>query len=481
MITQAQLDKIMQKSQTQSRISGGYRRMNASNAFIKKFKLAAGSTQTLIVPLHLAVPFNPMNPEDDTYSTMNPFIFNSSVETAWQLLKELASKSKEVKDAVTTMIGEEVTEKHWVMTGADLSKLLKPYRIVNPKGDYTIKVNIPSISEYEQRYAIKSATDADGLVHYEGLLYKLSCLEQEFIKPQMKELNDKFKEGGELAHYSKKQKSTERQKIAAQACIGRPAFFSVARILVIETSNDEPTKDVVNALKREPLSSLEYWTALSKEKIEGFTSKLGGKYDCNPSYVEYKVSAGNDDPMTRYSNANKAVAEADQVKAYIENFEQMYQEYRNDQDLQDDKILIKSIRELQSLDDSILLEAYQTNLSNYDRSVFREEIVDNYLDVIREVNEELADELEKDAIKGKLNKQKIANDEITEFLEEEEEVSDTVDEEDKAAVRIDGSTAPVEPATPSIDPSLMQGALGGMDFSGQGIGNPQGEFNFSSK
>ena len=479
MITQAQLDKIMKKSATKSRISGGYRKMNASNSFIKKFKLAAGSTQTLIVPLHLAVPFNPMDPDDETYSTSNPFFIESSVETAWSFLRELAKENKKVQDAVTSMIGEEVTDKHWEMTGKDLAHLLKPYRTINAKGDYTIKVNIPAISEYEQRYAIDSVTDADGITRYEGLLYRLSCLEQEFIKPQMKELNEKFKEGGELAHYSKKQKSTERQKIAAQACISRPSFFPVIRVLVIETSNDEPTKDVVNALKREPLSTLEYWTALSREKIEGFTSKLGGKYDCNPSYVEYKISAGNDDPLTRYSNANKSVAEADQVKAYIEDFEKKYQEYRNDLDLQDDKVLIKSIRDLQKIEDNILLEAYQTNLANYDRSVFREEIVDAYIDTIREVNADLADELEKAAIKGKLNKQTIADDEITEFLEDrEDEEDEDFTEEDKAAVRVDETPA-AAPAQPAVDPSLMQTAFGGMDFSAQGIGNPQPDFNFS--
>lgn len=472
MITQAQLDKIMKKSTAKSRISGGYRRMNASNSYIKKFKLAAGSTQTLIVPLHLAVPFNPMDPEDDGYSTANPFIFESSVETAWALLKDLSAANPKVAEAVSSMIGEKVTDAHWNATGLELSKLLKPYRIVNPKGDYTIKVNIPAISEYEQRYAIKSETDADGITRYEGLLYRLSCLEQEFIKPQMKELNEKFKEGGELAHYSKKQKSTERQKITAQACISRPSFFSVMRVLVIETANDEPTKDVINALKREPIQTLEFWTALSREKIEGFTSKLGGKYDCNPSYVEYKISAGNDDPLTRYSNANKSVAEADQVKAYIEDFEAKYQAYRNDTELQDDKILIKSIRDLQSIDDNILLEAYQTNLANYDRSVFREEIVDAYIDTIREVNADLADELEKAAIRGKLNKQTVADDEITEFLAAEEDEEDSM-EDDKAAVRID--EAPV----PSIDPSLMQTALGGMNFGAQEIGNPQGGFNFN--
>lgn len=445
-LTSAQLQQILARTQKQSRISNGFSKMSRSGRRIPKYKLEAGSSQIFIIPVQLGLPFNPFNLEDTSYSANNPFIFQCSVEKAWEICAQLMSENPDLKELFEAILGTPMTEEIFAYQGPQLAKLLAPYRIINPYVEFTCKVTLEAFGQYGKTGAIDWERDADGIYHYSGLLYELYKLEAAFIKPYLDEFNAEIQPGGIYANLNKEQRSTKKQEITANMMVKRPSDYAVVRILAFETSGGEndPSKASVDAFTKElNFDKCEYYIKVDKGLIEAFLTKKGSsKCDPYPSYIEFGVNAGNEEPMHRMTRASKAPIQVDFMTEKLDalsptkTFTDRYREYRDDESLWDDQIMINSVDAFKKIPDAVLLEAYQSSILTYNREVFTAEIVEKYGDLIRRVSEELADSLENDLIKNKLKSTGEETDEARAFLE-----NMYAEEDDTAAVSVSVPTS----------------------------------------
>lgn len=421
-LSEKELAKYMKKSKAKSKISGGYGKMFRNEGRVTKFKLEKNSEQTLIIPLSIALPFNPFDLEDESFSKINPFFMPGSVERAWQVLHQLcemeaSEDSSDLISELEAVIGSKIGAEEWEMQGEALAGLLKSVRKIDFKSDFTVKIDIPSFNQYSTRRRIDSETDSAGMVRYSGLLYELSRLEQELIAPEMKELNDKLKKGGELSHLTKQQKSIKRQEVASKACLGRPALFNCYRILHIPIVDNVPTAEDAKLLGTAKLYDFEKWDKIDKDRLEMYLSKLGGRFDKCPSYVEYRISGGNEDSALQlYQNAQKTIAQADPLHEIVPEFYSEYLKYRDDDEHWKDETLLKSIPELKNIDDNELLTHYENNLMSYDLSLFRKEVIEKYGQVIQRVSPVKYEEIIDLVQAGLASDQKIADDDVTALL-----------------------------------------------------------------
>lgn len=423
-LTEKEFAKYVKKSKSKSKISGGYGKMFRNEGRVTKFKLERNSEQTLIIPLSIALPFNPFDLEDDGFSKNNPFFMPGSVERAWQVLKQLCEMEaeenggeSELKYEIESVIGSKISDAEWGMEGAELASLLKSVRKIDFKSDFTVKIDIPSFNQYSVRRRIDSETDSAGMVKYSGLLYELSKLEQELIAPEMKELNEKLKKGGELGHLTKQQKSVKRQEVASKACLGRPALFNCYRILHIPIVDNVPSVEDIKLLSTAKLYDFEKWDKIDRDRLEMYLSKLGGRFDKCPSYVEYRITGGaEENALALYQNAQKTIAQADPLHEIVADFYGEYLKYRDDDEHWKDETLLKSIPELKNIDDNELLTHYEHNLKSYDLSLFRKEVVERYGSVIQRVSPTKYEEIVDLVKAGLASDQKIAEDDVTALL-----------------------------------------------------------------
>ena len=417
-ISARDLKKLKEKSAKKSKISGGFAKMNARNGRIKKFKLEKNSELTLIIPLSLALPFNPLDMEDYSYSKNNPFFFECSVEKAWEYLKEICEVDESVKDELELAIGHDITDVEWNMRGQELAHLLKNVRKIDFKSDYTVKIDLKGFNnDYPTRRVVQSEVDAAGLVKFSGVLYQISRLEQELIKPEMKALNEKLKKDGEWGHYTKKQKSIERSKVAEKARLGKPGLFSCYRILSIPVVENVPSEEDKKTLGSSNLTDFEVWSKISSENLEMYLSKLGGKFDQMPSYVEFRITTGDhDNALELYTNAQRSVAQVEYLHEVVENFYPEYLRYRDDEEHWKDEDLIKSIPELGSVDENVFIQIYESSLSGYDNALFRTEVVEKFGDLIRKVSPQKYEEIVELVASGQASDEKVADDEVTALL-----------------------------------------------------------------
>ena len=421
-LSQKELDKYLKKSKASSQISGGFGKMFRNQGRVTKFKMEKGSEQTLIIPLSIALPFNPFDLEDETFSKLNPLFMAGSVEKAWEVLHQLCDldESGYLKEELEGTIGSTIGDAEWEMQGPELAALLKNVRKIDFKSDYTVKIDIPSFNQFGTRRRIESTVDSAGLVKYSGLLYELSRLEQALIAPEMKELNDKLKKGGELGHLTKQQKSAKRQEVASKACLGRPGLFSCFRILHIPVQDNIPSNEDAKMLATAKLYDFEKWDKIDKDKMEMYLSKLGGKYDKCPSYVEFRITVGNEDnALQLYQNAQKTIAQADPLHEVVPEFYGEYLKYRDDDEHWKDETLLKSIPELKGIDDEELLTHYENNLSGYDLSLFSSDILNKFGEIIQKVSPSKYDEIVEMVQQGLASDQVIPDDEVTALLGEE--------------------------------------------------------------
>ena len=419
-LSEKELQKYMKKSKASSKISGGYGKMFRNEGRVTKFKLERNSEQTLIIPLSIALPFNPFDLEDETYSKINPFFMAGSVEKAWAVLHQVATINPELKDELESCIGARIGEAEWEMQGQELCALLKAVRKIDFKSDYTVKIDIPSFNQYSTRRRIDSTVDSAGLVKYSGLLYELSRLEQALIAPEMKELNEKLKKDGEWGHLTKQQKSAKRQEVASKACLGRPALFNCYRILHIPIVDNVPSDEDRRLLSTAKLYDFEKWDKIDKDRLELYLSKLGGKYDKCPSYVEFRIIGGNEDnALQLFQNAQKSIAQAEPLHEVVPEFYPEYLKYRDDDEHWKDETLLKSIPELKNIDDNELMTHYENNLQNYDLSLFRREVVEKFGDVIQRVSPTKYEEIVEMVTSGQASDEVVADDDVTALLGEE--------------------------------------------------------------
>lgn len=463
-LSEKELAKYMKKSKAKSKISGGYGKMFRNEGRVTKFRLEKNSEQTLIIPLSIALPFNPFDLEDESFSKINPFFMPGSVERAWQVLKQLCemeasdSGESELKYELESVIGSKIGAEEWDMKGAELAALLKSARKIDFKSDFTVKIDIPSFNQFSTRRRIDSETDSAGMVKYSGLLYELSRLEQELIAPEMKELNDKLKKGGELAHLTKQQKSIKRQEVASKACLGRPALFNCYRILHIPIVDNVPSDEDKRLLSTAKLYDFEKWDKIDKDRLEMYLSKLGGRFDKCPSYVEYRISGGNEDnPLQLYQNAQKTIAQADPLHEIVPEFYDEYLKYRDDDEHWKDETLLKSIPELKNIDDNELLTHYENNLNGYDLSLFRKEVVEKYGEVIQRVSPVKYEEIIELVQAGLASDQKIADDDVTALLGNEVLDEDGNVDVEASYAQPEDDDASQETATSSVEQEVQLG------------------------
>ena len=236
----------------------------------------------------------------------------------------------------------------------------------------------------------------------------------------MKELNDKLKKGGELGHLTKQQKSAKRQEVASKACLGRPGLFSCFRILHIPVQDNMPSNEDAKILATAKLYDFEKWDKIDKDKMEMYLSKLGGKYDKCPSYVEFRITVGNEEnALQLYNNAQKTIAQADPLHEVVSEFYGEYLKYRDDDEHWKDETLLKSIPELKGIDDEELLTHYENNLSGYDLSLFSSDILNKYGEIIQKVSPSKYEKIVEMVQQGLASDQVIPEDEVTALLGEE--------------------------------------------------------------
>ena len=409
---------------------------------LKRDGVVPGTIGKRIYALAIRFPFNPMDTSDSRFNRNAKWESPLSPETTVLALKAEMRKNEELhkfyaeKGGMTVeeydVSGETLTEQDWKVFGSYRGLLHYSMRIV--------KSSLTGHGKYGRKFLSKCKYDEDGNMVEKDDAQLIHELEVAIANQRVNEIKEEYKTGSK-AGKPEKDMQEEIKMVWKGTKMSQPYFAGTVRTLVIELNEDFEIEKPGDILK-EGIHSYEHYAGGSKQMIEKIGSVIGRKFDKNFNYIEVDIQYPKCPDVDKDQEARESYQKKQEnstnptmrISEAIEGFDEAYRDFRDNQDIFCEKIMLDSVFEYHAIDSSSLLEYYKTDLSDK-KEYISEQALQTYKDLIGRVDESLNEELLNKLLDEELPEQDIKSlEDLAQGSEEMPGYGIEVTNEDEAVV-----------------------------------------------
>lgn len=405
MLTKKDYSEYMQRSAEQDSSAAARRQsfMSASG-FLKKLKLEAGKHYVNLLPLELALPFNPFKLEDESYSISNPFVLPGSVTSAVRILKMHANENEELKKKLVEVFGAEEKAFNFgedAIVDLEERKVWHKYCRIQFHTNWVQKLNTsPEKFKFGRNIGADVVLNEDGDVEgTSGVGYSLFDLESALLSIKIQQINDSYAPGGANESRPETEKTTQIDALWKNRLISRPFLLSFVRIVsfpVLSTNEGtlEP-KFIQEWKKKKDLSKSEYYMKYTRDRLDAAEAVLSTKSDIHDDFIEMFLTVPDDTGDNNIYEGINRFATNMVTSPILEPTNDMgdviekYRERRDDDSIWNDSVLSKSIYDFRKKSDSVLLSEFKNNLTGYASAMNSQAIIQGYPEILMQIDEQL--------------------------------------------------------------------------------------------
>lgn len=380
---------------------------------LKKDGLVPGSTGKRLYALAMRFPFNPLNVEDKSFNSKRKWESPVSPTSTVRAIKAEMRKDENLhafyadkggmKPEEYDISSDAVTEQDWRVFGSYRTLLHYSMRIV--------KSTMSGHGKFGRKFLSKCRYDADGTMTEKDDAQLIHELEVAIANQRIKEIKEEYTSGSKAGKPDKDMQD-DIKAVWKRVKMTAPYFAGTIRVIVIPLNDDYEIEKPENVLK-DGLSALEFYSGGSKQSIEKLLGYIGKKADKNFDYLEVDINYPkcpnvdkDEEPLESYQKRTEnAINPVNPVASTIPGFNDAYIEYRDNQDIFNEQVMLDSVFEYKAIDSATLLELYKSDLEDK-KEYIDEAAARNYKGLIERVSEtinaELMDKLLEDELKQPL-------------------------------------------------------------------------------
>jgi len=376
---------------------------------LKKDGLVPGSTGKRLYALAMRFPFNPMNPEDPRFNSKAKYESPVSPQTTVMALKAEMRTNKALhafyaeKGGMTAeqydVSKDEITEQDWTVFGSYRTLLHYSMRIA--------KSTMSGHGKFGRKFLSKCRYDAEGVMTEKDDAQLIHELEVSIANQRIKEIKDEYQTGSKVGK-PEKDMQDEIKAVWKKVKMSAPYFAGTIRVIVIPLNDDYEIEKPAEVLK-DGIAQYEFYSGGSKQAVEKLTGLIGKKADRNFNYLEVDINypkcpnvEKEQEPLESYQKRTEnSINPVNPVATTVAGFNEAYVEYRDNQDVFNEQIMLDSVFEYKAIDSATLLELYKSDLEDK-KEYIDEAAAKTYKDLIGRVdasiNEELMDKMLNDEL-----------------------------------------------------------------------------------
>ena len=370
---------------------------------LKKDKVVPGEASKKIYALQLSIPFDPLTGNTEVFNLDHPFNFPTSPTTAVIYLKQQMRENEGLKEMYAKLGG--MTAEEYDVTEDKITeqdeKVFKKYRTVLHYNLPVQKFNMSGFGKYGRKGLSQTKFDKYGRPVEKDLGYQLYELEQALAFEEMAQIKKEYEPGGSKFGKPEKQKKDDFKAVFNRMLVSNPYRAGTVRLLTFEldANDDIKDKDAVKSSTKDNLGQYEKYGSGSKNELSILTELLNTSVDKEFDYLEADVSYPNvtDVPeaervLTAYQRKAFSKNPVNRIADIDEDFREKYREWRDNQDVFNEEVMMKSVWEYTPIDDNVLLEQYKSDLADK-KDLITGAIASNFKGILAEIDEALSDEL----------------------------------------------------------------------------------------
>lgn len=394
--------------------------------FLKKFKMEAEKNYAVLIPLEVALPFDPTDLNSDAFDRHNPLPLAGSPTTAIRGLKLMAKNDPALAEKLAQTLQVEVKDLNLDVDSVESSEIKMWHKLCRIQ---YITGYVQHLNTNHEKFAFGRKVGAEVILDDEGNVqdtkgvgYRLYELESALISVEIQMLKDTYEPGGVNADRPAKDMEAAIKNLWQNRLVGNPYQIAFCRCAVFTSTPDgSVNSDEITAWnKSKKIGQFIRYQKITRDRIELFESVLTTRSDMNMDFVEITVNVpkaenGRINYMSvNYGLANKSssIFQIDEdtgnpinnLKGFIEEFTA----YRDDAKVWTDDILRRSIIEYRIPGDSQFIAEVSSNLSTYEDALKSESIFTQYSDILQQLNSSLYSDVAEKILEGDVNGKDIA-------------------------------------------------------------------------
>lgn len=379
---------------------------------LKKDGVVPGTIGKRIYALEMIFPFDPRDPKNPAFNRAHKFHAPLSPETTVIYLKGLMRKNEELHAFYAEKGGfenpadydvseDKLTEQDWKVFGS--------YRTLLHYSELVCKSRMSGHGKYGRVFLSKCKFDEKGNPIEVDDAYQIAKLEVAIANQRIKEIKEEYKSGSK-AGKPEKDMNEEIKVVWKGVKMTAPYLAGTIRVLVIPLNEDSEIEKP-DEIEKNGLASFEFYSGGAKQSIEKIMQVFGRKKDRNFNYIECDINypscpdvEKDREPLESYQKKTENFDNpVERISDKIPKFDELYREFRDNQDIFCEEMMLNSVFNYRAIDSSVLLEMYKADLAD------RKEYIDDaaaktYKDLIAKVDEALSDELMDKLIDSELPK-----------------------------------------------------------------------------
>lgn len=386
--------------------SSGAAKLSQGKYTLSRLKMKAGHG-LMVVPLmiHLPIAFN-----GDRLPYAMPYL--GSYKSSISLIKMMARDNATYANALKEVIGEEDFEK---LNLADISSVSKQeidvfwrfrHVLVYQKTVMAVKA---ADSQFPRTYAVELATDPETGDYIDDpnnpMIWKLYHLEAACLATKIKKLRETNESAGD-------NKRTEAEMTQAvkniwnNRCISNPYVLGTTRIQFFETDRNYEITDAQKSKwdSTNGPKNNEYYIKINSKLYTLFESYIGSKYDRYEDFLLIKQMTPEFDKNDQASKARditRTPASSDEaIERTFTDFIEVYDKYRDNLEMWDDKIIRTSAFEYKTITDAAITDIFKNSMPELSAAMHTAEIADKYSEIIAQIDSNLSNELVSSVLTG---------------------------------------------------------------------------------
>lgn len=387
---------------------GGRNAVMMQNQRIPRKKFVEGEHYIQIIPAIIALPFNPTDLSDDSYSNENKFLFkNMSAYAGVKLLLEMIEGDPALATFVSDWVGIPVDNLKVVddKIPEEVLTAFKIYRTADITSYPVQKFNFSDPAfKFGRSYRLTCDIDAKGEPVVEDsskipLAIKLWKMETALISAENKIRSDEY-----AADATRSQKELDQANKAAwkNRLISNPYYFGVVRSVVISADrqmapSDESVSTLNNAVNF--MTSENYFGINRNFLRESIEEKAGSKKDRYFDFFAFGVECSSktkpEESIAEVARRTKKamLSSEEDFTQQLSTFEAKYRAYRDEPSFWKEELLLNSVFAFGTISDELLLRKMKDDISIYTKAMHTQEIAAGYSSLIGQIDSMLSSEL----------------------------------------------------------------------------------------
>lgn len=367
---------------------------------LKKDGLVPGSTGKRLYVLSMRFPFNPLNPSDERFNAKNKYESPVSPQTTVIALKDAMRKDASLHEFYANKGGmsvaeydistDEITEQDWTVFGSYRTLLHYSMRIA--------KSTMSGHGKFGRKFLSKCRYDGEGTMIEKDDAQLIHELEVSIANQRIKEIKDEYQSGAKMGK-PEKDMQDEIKAVWKKVKMTAPYFAGTIRVIVIPL-NDDYEIEKPNEVLKDGIAQYEYYSGGSKQAVEKLIGLLGKKSDRNFNYLEVDINypkcpnvEKEQEPLESYQKRTEnAINPVNPISATVPGFDAAFVEYRDNQDVYNEQVMLDSVFEYKAIDSATLLELYKADLEDK-KEYIDEAAAKTYKDLIARVDSSISEEI----------------------------------------------------------------------------------------